>query len=187
MKAIVNSIVAVCIGFKHMGTHIGVPEWLEGKVVREGPSDAEVKAGIAIDGEIVVSVKIEPTLHGRTVDAEGNLLISDQERKAQVITRTVYPADDQIPIHDTWRPAPQDVARARQSAMDLRKEQLAAREEAARKKLASEAAKAEAAITPAQRKKAELDAKRSAVADKRASVVDDAALKETLSSLDPEV
>lgn len=119
MKLAVGTLVAVCIGFRHMNDHIGQADWLAGSVVAE-PSQEELDEGLRVEGEVEVEVPIDETLHGRVVDADGNFLIAHSEKKAGKLRRWVFPADPSFAEPNTWRPDPKAQAEARKAALARR-------------------------------------------------------------------
>jgi len=151
VKLTKGTVVLVCIGYRHLGNRIGEPEWVGGRVLEDGPDPEDVKNGIKEDGEVDVEVVIDPTLHGRVVDARGNFLIDDQERKAGRIIRSVIPVDPVAVCHNTWKEAPQTPkgAQPRDAALIAREEKMAA---AAKKKTEIEQRKADAAKLAASQK-----------------------------------
>lgn len=164
MKLPLGTLVAVCIGFRHMNDHIGEPDWLAGKVIAE-PSQEELDEGLRVDGEVQVEVPIDEVLHGRVVDAEGNFLISLPEKKAGKLVRWVFPADPAFSEPGTWRPDPKAAAESRKAALAERDAKVKERNERlesakVKAKTASANVKANhAALTPEQRAaQAELDA-----------------------------
>lgn len=164
MKLPIGSLVAVCIGFRHMNDHIGEPDWLAGKVITE-PTQEELDEGLRVEGEVQVEVPIDEVLHGRVVDLDGNFLVSQAEKKAGKLLRWVSPADPAFSEPGTWRPDPKAAAEARKAAQAERDAKVKERDERlaeAKQKAAKATAnvKANQAALSAEQKaaQAELDA-----------------------------